>query len=202
MYSYFLYFAITALAIHLTPGPAMMYCINSSITHGKRAGIAAAIGIELGTFIYVVTTGLGLSALILSSPLLYSGLKTLGALYLLYLAYRAFPRKNIIVNYKSLGSKNSKFCGGLILNLTNPKMLLFFCTLLPQFIPATHRTIGIFFLLGLSFNFSGLIVNVLAAIFGYDLKRYLINSPRIIRVFRYMPSTIFFLVAAFSLLSV
>lgn len=199
MYNYLLLFAVTALTINLTPGPAMMYCINTSIKYGKSSGIAAAIGVELGTFIYVLITGLGLSTLILASSIMYSGLKALGSLYLIYLAYKALPNQNVIKTEGGFKSKTSTLLAGLILNVTNPKILLFFITLLPQFVPVEHRNIKIFFFLGLAFNFSGLIVNLLAVFFSHRLRDSLAHSTKITKVIRYIPSAVFFLIAIFSL---
>lgn len=201
MYDYLFYFALVAVTMALTPGPAMMYCINTSIDHGKHAGILAALGVELGTFIYVVITALGLATLILASPLIYSGLRILGALYLLYLAYKALPNHKELISKKEIKSKASTLLSGITLNITNPKILLFFITLLPQFVPTDNRNIKIFLFLGLAFNLCGLIANSSAAIFSHTLKYKLahVTSAKATKMMSYIPSIIFFLIAALSL---
>ncbi len=200
MYYYVFYFALTAIIMALIPGPAMMYCITTSINHGKRAGLMAAIGVELGTFIYVLITALGLAAVILASPRIYSGLRILGALYLLYLAYNALPKqKQQAIIKKTVKSKTITILRGVILNMTNPKILLFFITLLPQFVPTDHRNIKIFFILGLAFNVCGFVVNSLVALCSQHLK-YKLAHLRSTQVIHYIPSTLFFLIATLSLL--
>ncbi len=201
MYDYLFYFALVAVTMALTPGPAMMYCINTSIDHGKRAGVLAALGVELGTFIYVVITALGLATLILASPVVYSGLRILGALYLLYLAYKALPNQKVLTAKKIIKSKTSTLLSGITLNITNPKILLFFITLLPQFVPTDHRNIKIFFFLGLAFNLCGLAANSSAAIFSHRLKYKLaqVTSVKTKRIVSYIPSALFFLIATLSL---
>ena len=201
MYDYLFYFALVALTMALTPGPAMMYCINTSIDHGKRAGVLAALGVELGTFIYVVITALGLATLILASPVVYSGLRILGALYLLYLAYKALPNQKVLTAKKIIKSKTSTLLSGITLNITNPKILLFFITLLPQFVPTDDRSIKVFFFLGLVFNLCGLAANSSAAIFSHRLKYKLaqVTSVKTKKIIGYIPSALFFLIATLSL---
>lgn len=201
MYNYLFYFVLVSLTMALTPGPAMMYCINTSIDHGKRAGILAAMGVELGTFIYVLITALGLAALILASPMIYSGLRILGALYLLYLAYKALPRQKILTAKSAIKSKSSTVLTGITVNITNPKILLFFITLLPQFVPTDYRNIKIFFFLGLAFNLCGFMANSSAAIFSHRLKYKFAQSisKKTSHFIQYIPSAIFFLIAVLSL---
>lgn len=202
MYDYLFYFTLVAVTMALTPGPAMMYCINTSIDHGKRVGVLAALGVELGTFIYVLITALGLATLILASPMIYSSLRILGALYLLYLAYKALPNQKVLTSKKNVvKSKTSTLLTGILLNITNPKILLIFITLLPQFVPADHRSIKIFFFLGLVFNLCGLVANSSAAIFSHSLKYKLthVTSAKTKKIISYIPSALFFLIAALAL---
>jgi threonine/homoserine/homoserine lactone efflux protein len=201
MTDYLFYFFLVSFTMALTPGPAMMYCINTSMDHGKRAGILAAMGVELGTFIYVLITALGLATLILASPMIYSGLRILGALYLLYLAYKALPKQKVLTEKKAVRSKSSTVLAGITVNITNPKILLFFITLLPQFVPTDHRNIKIFFVLGLAFNLCGFVANSSAAIFSHRLKYKFTQSAstRASQFMQYIPSAIFFLIAALSL---
>jgi threonine/homoserine/homoserine lactone efflux protein len=185
----------------LTPGPAMMYCINTSMDHGKRAGILAAMGVELGTFMYVLITALGLATLILASPVIYSGLRIAGALYLLYLAYKALPQEKVLTAKKAIKSKSSTVLTGITVNITNPKILLFFITLLPQFVPTDHKNIKMFFILGLAFNLCGFLANSSAAIFSHRLKYKFAQSipTKTSQFMQYIPSAIFFLIAVLSL---
>ncbi|MDQ5921292.1 MAG: hypothetical protein QG673_1350 [Pseudomonadota bacterium] len=203
MYSNLFLFAVVVLTIHLIPGPTMMYCINSSLNSGKSSGVAAAIGAEIGNSFYILLTGLGLSALILSSTTIYSGIKTLGSIYLIYLAYKSLPSKktkNTQISNTTTASKTSKLLGGVMINITNPKILLFFITLLPQFVPADQKDVKIFFLLGLAFSVSSFMVSLFVVFFSHNIKHRLKNSPKISKTISYAPSIIFLLAGTFSLI--
>ena len=95
---YILPFIISTIAVNLTPGVAMFYCINSALKHGRYSGIMAAIGVELGVLLYVVIIAVGLSQVITSSTLLYNMIKLTGSGYLLYLAFTALPKRNAKVS--------------------------------------------------------------------------------------------------------
>ena len=79
-------FLTIALVVIFTPGPAMLHCITSGASGGPRAGIRAALGVELGVFVYVIATITGLSALLVSAPTLYTAVKLSGICFLAYLA--------------------------------------------------------------------------------------------------------------------
>lgn len=200
---YILPFIAATLIINLTPGPAMLYCVNTSIHHGTKSGIAAAIGVELGTFFYILLTVFGLSALIIASPNLYTGLRIAGSCYLLYLAYKSFPRANSHQYNPTINKRrklNALF-GGILINVMNPKILLFFLTFLPQFVPIGHQTNKMFFILGITFNISGFIVNMSAAIFSKQLHGYFSRTHhRTSKILSYMPSILFLLIAVLPIL--
>ena len=93
MSSLFIYFLITVFVINLSPGPAMMFVLQQSQRNGVRMGLLAALGIEVGVFIYVILTAFGISAIFERYPAVYNGIQICGAIYLLYLAYQSWPRK-------------------------------------------------------------------------------------------------------------
>ncbi len=190
----FLPFFITTLTISLTPGMAMFYCIHSTLQRGRSAGMAAAVGVELGTFAYVLITVFGLSKLITASPLLYAALKIVGSLYLCYLAYASFPTgKGRVVSQpqsKTMPNEN-KLLGGFLLNVMNPKILIFFLTLLPQFVPLERRHGQTFLLLGILFNLSGLIVNAAVAYFSPQISKLFNTESPVLTALQYLPPLVF-----------
>jgi threonine/homoserine/homoserine lactone efflux protein len=191
----FVPFFVATLTISLTPGMAMFYCIHSTLQRGRRAGVAAAIGVELGVFAYVLITVFGLSKLITASPLLYAALKVVGSLYLCYLAYASFPkgkgRAAPHAQGKTIANEN-KLLGGFLLNVMNPKILIFFLTLLPQFVPLESRDGQTFLLLGLLFNLSGLIVNAAVAYFSPQISKLFRTESPVLTALQYVPPFVFF----------
>ncbi len=188
-------FLITTLTISLTPGMAMFYCIHSALQRGRSAGVIAAVGVELGTFAYVLITVFGLSKLITASPLLYAALKVAGSLYLCYLAYASFPKKKrgIVSDApsKTIAGEN-RLLGGFLLNVMNPKILIFFLTLLPQFVPFESRNGQTFLLLGILFNLSGLIVNAAVAYFSPQISQFFRTQSSAFTALQYIPPFVFF----------
>jgi threonine/homoserine/homoserine lactone efflux protein len=164
-------FAFTGLLLNLTPGNDMIYVASRSAGQGIKAGIVSALGIAAGCFVHILAAVVGLSAIISKSAFAFDIIKWLGALYLVYLGIRALcsnKRSIEIHQVNLLLSYNKIFWQGVITNVLNPKVALFFLAFLPQFINAnsTSTQVEILFL-GTWFNTSGLIVNIfVACLFG------------------------------------
>lgn len=192
----YLKFMAAALVINLIPGPAMLFTIKSSIDRGLKTGLAAAIGVEIGVLIYVLLTAFGLTLLIQQQPALYQAIQIAGIGYLLYLAWLCWPKSAASSAVSEQASTGGHFLlKGALLNLTNPKIAIFFLSLLPQFISA-DAPVSSFLWYGLSFNCSGLVVNLLAAFFAIRLTEKIGQSV----VFSYLSSALFGLIAVSSAL--
>jgi len=161
-------FMTAGLALNLTPGPDMLYVAARSTSEGRRAGIVSALGIGAGTFVHIAALALGLSALLAAVPLLYDAVRLAGAAYLVWLGIRALLRpaptgaEDAPPPPASLGAI---FRQGVVTNVLNPKVALFFLAFLPQFVdPARGSAAAQIVALGLLFDTSGTIVNVLVAL--------------------------------------
>jgi threonine/homoserine/homoserine lactone efflux protein len=156
-----------ALALNVTPGPDMLYVATRSTSEGRTAGVVSAFGIAAGTLVHITALALGLSALLAAVPLAYDAVRYAGAAYLLYLGARALLRpapggSDAAITPAALGVV---FRQGMVTNVLNPKVALFFLAFLPQFVdPARGNAVMQTVLLGLLFNTSGTIVNVLVAL--------------------------------------
>src|SRR5690625_5212090 len=125
-----------AIVLTLMPGPDNMFTLAQSIGKGKKAGIFTTLGLCTGLLFHITATTIGISAVIYHSAVAFTIVKYAGAAYLLYLAYKSFTEKGSKLNleaedaldYKSLYKK------GIIMNLLNPKVSLFFLAFFPQFI--------------------------------------------------------------------
>lgn len=167
----FLLFAFASLMLNITPGADMLYVATRSTSQGVKAGIVSALGIAAGCLVHLVAAVVGLSAIIAGSAVAFSTIKIAGAVYLFYLGYKSFfSRKNIfeIKEETANVSLASVFWQGVLTNVLNPKVALFFLAFLPQFIhPEKGNTASQIILLGTWFDFSGTVVNILVAwVFG------------------------------------
>ncbi|MDR6289348.1 threonine/homoserine/homoserine lactone efflux protein [Inquilinus ginsengisoli] len=130
--------ALIALGMVCTPGPNMVYLLSRSILQGRLAGAISLGGVLVGILCYILCTALGLTALMLAVPLAYEAVKWAGALYLLWLAWGAVrpgagsalePRRDLKID------RPAKLFGmGFLTALLNPKIAVFYVSLLPQFI--------------------------------------------------------------------
>ncbi|MGD9921042.1 MAG: LysE family translocator [Pseudorhodoplanes sp.] len=129
-------FAMTSLIIELTPGPNMAFLAILSASQGRRAGVAATVGIALGLLLVGLAAALGLAAAISESPTLYALLRWGGVAYLLWLAWDGWrdASESSPARTKSHEPDTDFFIRGLITNLLNPKAAVFFVAMLPTFI--------------------------------------------------------------------
>jgi homoserine/homoserine lactone efflux protein len=142
---FLLYLAAWSLAA-LSPGPAVMCSVAQSTRYGFRSSLAGISGIQLGNFLFFVCIALGLGALLATATIAFTVLRVLGAVYLFYLGVRIIissfrrPLARDSQPKASVTTRHSLFLQGLLIQLTNPKALLFVSALLPQFIEP-HRSL-------------------------------------------------------------
>ena len=138
-------FTLTEAALSLSPGPAVMMVITCALAYGWRRSVFATLGILSGNAIYFAISASGISGLILSAPGLFSTLKYAGALYLAYLSFLALTGRpsplTISRTEERILSPFAIYTQALILQLTNPKTLLMFIAILPQFVD-TSQPVG------------------------------------------------------------
>jgi threonine/homoserine/homoserine lactone efflux protein len=148
-------FVLSALALLLVPGPAVLYIITRSVDQGRLAGLVSVLGIDTGNLVHVVAAALGLSALLMSSALAFSVVKYLGAVYLIYLGVRKlfFEKDEVEEPGEFQPQKLTRiYTQGVVVAALNPKTALFFFAFLPQFVdPSQGAVAGQILLLGLIF---------------------------------------------------
>ncbi|WP_077212610.1 LysE family translocator [Bacillus dakarensis] len=152
-------FLVTAILLNLTPGTDTMYIVSRSISQGRSAGIYSALGISAGIVVHTFLAAFGLSVILMKSDFLFNLIKLAGAFYLAYLGIKMILAKNKTKQEQSMPNTSNKkiFLQGMITNVTNPKVALFFLAFLPQFI---HTNSGVstpapFIILGLTFTLTG-----------------------------------------------
>ena len=137
-------FFVTALLLGYAPGPDIVFVMAQSAVHGVRAGLATMTGLVTGLCFHTALVSLGLAALIKASPVAFLLIKTAGALYLLYLAWLSW-RASALQTHGERPAFPGYFAlyrRGIILNITNPKVTMFFLALLPQFCDPARGSIG------------------------------------------------------------
>ncbi|MBI6871576.1 LysE family translocator [Clostridium aciditolerans] len=163
-------FIITGIILNLTPGADTMYILGNSMSNGKKAGIMSALGISTGCIVHTILAALGLSVILAKSALAFNIIKYLGAAYLVYLGIRSFMSKSSLLIHNGDNEKSSFkniYFQGIITNVLNPKVALFFLAFLPQFINP-NNTYGAlpFLLLGCTFIITGTIWCIILAVFS------------------------------------
>ncbi|MCJ1783779.1 LysE family translocator [Mammaliicoccus sciuri] len=165
-------FLITVLIICITPGIDMMFILNRSISQGRDAGLYSALGVSVGAVVHTVLSGLGLSVILQTSVVLFTIIKIVGAVYLIYLGIQMFISKQSSISIKKTvyQSRRKLFVQGVITNVTNPKVALFFISFIPQFISVDNQYGPIpFLILGSIFAVMGAITSFIIAIFSSSL---------------------------------
>jgi threonine/homoserine/homoserine lactone efflux protein len=154
-------FLAAGVLLNLTPGPDTVYILGRSIAQGREAGVASALGICVGSIFHTCAAALGLSAILATSSVAFVAIKLLGGAYLIFLGIKLLldRRRQLSLpsNFRQRTSA-AAFRQGVLTNVLNPKVALFFLAFLPQFIdPATNNKILAFVTLGLTFVTTGTI---------------------------------------------
>ena len=187
-------FMSATLALNITPGPDMLYTIGRSVSQGRAAGVISALGISAGTMFHIAAVTLGLSAFLNAVPTAYMAIRIAGGVYLIYLGARALQSAGKESDEPAIKSASMSriFAQGVITNVLNPKVALFFLAFLPQFTDPSKGHVGRqILILGLLFNLSGTIVNVLIAWFAGALTSRARESSTTTRWLQRITGTVF-----------
>jgi threonine/homoserine/homoserine lactone efflux protein len=189
----FLTFLFAALMLNIAPGPDMLYVIGRSVGQGRQAGILSALGIFVGCWGHILAAAFGTAALLRSSPFAFGMVRFAGAAYLVYLGIKMMgQRGNLAAQQPKPDTLAAIFRQGVITNLLNPKVALFFLAFLPQFIDARRgRVIWQIILLGLIFNIGGTLVNLAVAYAGGTLGEMLRRNARLARLQQWFTGLVF-----------
>ena len=176
-------FLVTSLVIVVTPGIGVLYTMAAGLSRGARAGMVAAVACTLGIVPHMVAAITGLAALLHASALAFEALKVLGVAYLLYVAWRTLRDEGSLSIESSAPERTTGdvLVTGVIINILNPKLTLFFFAFLPQFVsPSDPR--GLVRMAGLSgvFMLLTLVVFIGYGIFAAAIRDQVVSRPRIL----------------------
>ena len=192
-------FIVTGFVLSITPGPNMLYVLANAVGQGPRAGLVSSLGVGVGALLHAVAAAFGLSAVLAASPAAFDAVRYAGAAYLVWLGVQAI--RNPVAQKKLDGGATSPpgalFLQGVITNVLNPKVALFFLAFLPQFVrPETGSAALQIILLGLLFNVTDTGVNVVVAVFSGGLGQRLLRSVRFSRALAWFSGLVFIGLAA------
>ena len=177
-YHQFIVFMLATVVLNLTPGCDVMFVGSQSLIN-KRNGLLATLGVATGIAIYVVLSVAGLTLILQKSVVAFNFIKYVGVFYLLYLAWNAFFSKQELHLQANQARGASSYYSGVLTNLLNPKVGIFFITFLPQFVDKTKEHIGLqMLLLGAYFLVSSTIINICYALLFYHFKQRMLGNLR------------------------
>ena len=179
-------FIMAGILLNLTPGQDTIYILGRSIAQGRKAGIFSVLGISTGALFHIAASAFGLSAILMTSAVVFSIIKYAGAGYLVYLGIRMYFGKKSDLNVKGEYNSNTKLSAiykqGILTNVLNPKVALFFLAFLPQFIDPSRASGPFpFLILGSIFLTTGTIWCLVVAVFSSYLTTVLRRKMNIMR---------------------
>ncbi|MDT6963752.1 LysE family translocator [Cupriavidus sp. SZY C1] len=193
-----------ALLLSLAPGPDNIFVLLQSAMHGTRAGLTVVLGLCTGLLVHTAVVAVGLAALLAASAVAFTILKVAGALYLVYLAWQAFraPVGQVGTPGHAARPVRNMYLRGVVMNLTNPKVVIFFLAFLPQFVNPQQGHVAVqLMVLGFVFIVATLLVFGSIAWFSGAFGRVLMRSARVQRAVNWFAGTVFLALAGRLVLS-
>jgi len=190
-------FILASVVLSLVPGPDNIFVMTNSALKGWKVGFYITIGLCTGLIGHTILVAIGVSVIFQTSALAFNGLKIVGACYLAYLGWLSLKSKELTISSNEADSINrSYYITGIVMNLTNPKVALFFLVFLPQFINPINGSVTIqIFILGLLFILSALCVFSSIAFLGSFLENYLNKSSTINKNINKLAALVYFALA-------
>lgn len=190
--------AVASLALVVVPGPAVIYILTRSVSQGRNAGLVSAIGVNLGSSIHVLAAVAGLTVILANSAAAYTLIKWAGVGYLAWIGVRTLMQDDANFSQPQLEptALRKVFIQGVLVNMLNPKVAIFFLAFLPQFVDADspHATTQTL-VLGLTLVTIGLVTDSLYALAGGSVGDALRRSPSFARVTRIVAGSIYIALA-------
>ncbi len=182
-------FIAASTALALAPGPDNLFVLTQSMLHGRRVGLLVTLGLCTGLVGHTAAVACGVAALFKTSPLAFIGLKSIGSAYLLYVAHQAWRAGRRAARSRPQAPQLSPwqlYQRGVIMNITNPKVTIFFLAFLPQFVVINNGAVASqIALLGALFIITTIVVFGTIAILAGTIGAWLGDSPRAMRYLNY-----------------
>ena len=175
-------FLLTSLIVVVSPGTGVLYTLAVALSRGSRASVAAAFGCTLGILPHMLAAMLGLAAVLHTSALAFSALKWCGVIYLLYMAWQTLRERGALAVEASFGETRRRrvVMTGILINILNPKLSIFFLAFLPQFIAAGEpHKLARMLQLSAVFMLMTWVVFVLYGLFAASVRNRVVSRPNV-----------------------
>lgn len=174
-----LFFYITSvIIITLIPGPDLIFLITQGLTKGRKEAVFTALGLSSGCLFHTALAALGVAIIFKQSIIAFNILKILGIIYLFYLAIKAYKNADKFSLETTSNQAKSGFFKGILMNILNPKVILFYLAFIPQFVPKGTQKVGLYMLfLGLIFMAIAVIILTTVAVLSAKLNDILLKKP-------------------------
>jgi threonine/homoserine/homoserine lactone efflux protein len=176
-------FLVTSLVIVATPGTGVLYTLAAGLSRGARASIVAAVGCTLGIVPHLAAAITGAAALLHTSALAFQTVKYLGVAYLLYMAWATWKDRGALTVEENAAPRSARrvITSGVLINILNPKLTIFFFAFLPQFV-STSDSNALVRMLALSAVFMAMTFGIFAVygVFAAAARRHVISRPRFV----------------------
>jgi threonine/homoserine/homoserine lactone efflux protein len=183
----FALFIAVSWALIISPGPDMIYVITRGMTHGRKAGIVSAVGVVCGILVHTTAAALGLTLILQTSAFAFLLVKFIGAIYLIYLGFKAWRDKSTFRLQTSapIAKSGALFWQGVLSNVLNPKIAIFFLAFLPQFVDKGSNQVTLqMVILGITFACFGLCFLLAIGYFSGTIGRWLTYRPQYAQFFQ------------------
>lgn len=181
---HFLVFLAAALTLAIAPGPGMLYVAARSISGGRAEGLASSFGTALGGFVHVIGGAIGISAILMASANIFTALKVVGALYLIWLGIRTWRQAGFDltdIEVKAAGCRRA-FVEGIFVEMFNPKTAAFFLAFVTQFVDPARGNVALqFIILGAVSVTLNTTPDIVIALFAGKVRRRLLSRPQLIK---------------------
>ena len=192
-WSNFALFLAASWILIITPGPDMIYVITRGISQGRKAGVISAIGVTLGILVHTLFAAFGLAIVLRTSALAFLAVKFAGSGYLIYLGVQALRNKSdfALSEDKPKAGIRTIFIQGILSNVLNPKIALFFLAFLPQFVNLSHGNASIqMAYYGLTFALFGIVFLVILGYFSGSIGSWLSSKQYLAQKIRWFTGSI------------
>lgn len=197
-----LLFTLAALLFSASPGPNFIFVLTRSLSRGRGDGVMSVLGIGVGALLHTLAAVLGVSALVSTSALAFTAMKTLGALYLIYLGVKTLlSRAEAVSTVPLLTDGRAAFREGFVTMMLNPKVALYFLAFLPQFVDPSRQAAGQLLVLGSAQVVAEVSVLLLLACGAGMLSGSLRAHPVFLKSQKYFTGSVYLLLGSFLMLS-
>ena len=196
----FFYFLTASILLTLAPGPDNLYLLTKSLSSGAKSGIILSAGLASGIIFHTFLVMVGVAAIIQNSALAMNLLKIFGAAYLFFLAFKSFQAgqnaKKISMNFSDSKEKFFEiYRRGVLMNVLNPKVLLFFLAFLPQFVNFEKSPALQIIFLGVTFAVQAFLIFSAIAIFAGRVRKFILRKKNLGKIFNFVEAAVLAIIA-------